>query len=238
MSMPFGTLLTGVKLVDALLYKLIPHMQKAALKPMNYTTLATQTVVAKTVKALRTKQIITTVVKNGKEALEYIQHSIPSGVSVMNGSSVTLEQIGFVELLKSGKHHWINLHATILAEKDPNKQAVLRKQSLFSDYYLGSVHALIENGDFVIASNTGSQLPHIVYTSPHLIFVVSTKKIVPTLGEALNRLEKHVIPLEQKHMMAKYGINTALNKLLVFKGENPTQNRTIQMLLVEEAIGF
>ncbi len=156
----------------------------------------------------------------------------------MNGASVTLEQIGFVDYLKSGEHGWNNLHEGILAEKDPDKQKLLRNQAVLSDYYLGSVHALIETGEFVIASNTGSQLPHIVFTSPNLIFVVSTKKIVPSLPEAMKRLMEYVVPLEDKHMREKYGVGTAPNKILTFNGESSSSKRNIKMILVNEDLGF
>lgn len=205
---------------------------------MNYNILATKEAVDKTVKALNSKNIETILVKNGTEAFDKIKGLIPKGVSVMNGSSRTLEQIGFIAYLKSGQHGWKNLHELILAEKDPVKQVILRKQSVLSDYYLGSVHALVENGEFIIASNSGSQLPHIVFTSPNLIFVVSTKKIVPTFYQAMERLEKHVVPLEDKHMREKYGVGTALNKIIIFKNENPMSGRKIRMILVEEDLGF
>ena len=205
---------------------------------MNFNTPATKEIIEKTVNALNSKGIETFVLKNKIEALNKIKELIPQGVSVMNGSSVTLEQIGFIEYLKSGDHGWNNLHQIILEEKDPVKQTVLRKQSVLSDYYLGSVHALVENGEFIIASNTGSQLPHIVFTSPNLIFVVSTKKIVPTLAEAMKRLEEYVFPLENNHMKEKYGIGTSLNKIVTFKNENPMIGRKIRIILVEEDLGF
>ncbi len=205
---------------------------------MNYATLATKEAINTTATALKSKNIEVFVVKNKAAALETIKKLIPQGASVMNGSSVTLEQIGFVEYLKSGQHGWNNLHANIVAEKDKAKQGLLRKQAALSDYYLGSVHALVENGEFIIASNTGSQLPHIVFTSPNLIFVVSAKKIVPTLAEAMKRLEEYVIPLEDKHMMEKFGSGTALNKIVIFKNENPMMGRKVRMILVEEELGF
>jgi len=205
---------------------------------MNYNTLAPKETVDRTIKALETKHIHTILVRDKTEALEKIKELIPEGASVMNGSSVSLEQIGFVDYLKSGNHGWNNLHKAIVEEKDPIKQAALRKQSVLSDYYVGSVHALIENGECIIASNTGSQLPHIVFTSPNIIFVVSTKKIVPDFTEGMKRLENYVVPLEDKHMMEKYGMNTALNKIVIFKNENPTLGRNIRMILVEDDIGF
>lgn len=205
---------------------------------MNYTTLASRDVIEKVVTSLKGKNYDVYIIKDRAEALEKIKSLIPKGASVMNGSSATLEQIGYIDLLKSGMHGWNNLHEGIVKEKDPEKQAMLRKQGVLSDYYLGSVHALIENGEWIIASNTGSQMPHIVYTSPHLIFVVSTKKIVPTFADGMKRLEEHVVPLENESSKKKYGSGTSLNKIVIFKNENPRSGRKIHMILVEEDLGF
>jgi L-lactate utilization protein LutB len=205
---------------------------------MNYNTLANKETLQKVTEALSLRHVEGIVVESGADALAKIKELIPEGASVMNGASVTLEQIGFVDYLKSEEHPWINLHKAIVEEKEPIKQALLRKQALSSDYYLGSVHALAETGEFIIASNTGSQLPHIVFSSPNLIFVVSVKKIVPTLPDAMNRLIEHVVPLEDKHMQEKYGVGTAVNKIVTFRNENPMMGRKIRMILINEDLGF
>ena len=205
---------------------------------MNYTTLASRESIDKTTNALKSRNIEVIFVETRDLALAKIQELVPRGASIMNGASKTLEEIGFIEYLKSGAHGWNNLHESIIAEKDPVKQGMLRKQAVLSEYYVGSVHALTESGEFVIASNTGSQLPHVVFTSPNLIFVVGAEKIVPTLTEALERLEKHVVPLEDASMMQKYKIHTAPNKVLLFRGENPMMGRTVKMILVNENLGF
>jgi len=207
---------------------------------MNFDTLASKDSVEKTIAALKEHNVEAEVVKSGTEALERIKALVPSGVSVMNGASTTLDQIGYVEYLKSGKHPWKNLHVIILEEKDPAKQAQLRREALISDYYLGSVHALSESGEFIVASNTGSQLPHLVYSSPNLVLVVSTKKIVPTLTEAMRRLEEHVVPLEDARMKKVYGpqSGTRVSKIFTFKFEPQFTQRKLKMLLVEEDLGF
>jgi len=205
---------------------------------MTFDTLASQETIAKVTTNLMGKGYIVTTVPSSQEALETIKALIPAGASVMNGSSKTLEQIGYIDYLKTEAHSWDNLHVKIVAEQDPQKQELLRRQSVLSDYYIGSVHALVENGEFVVASNTGSQLPHIVYTSPNLIFVVSTKKIVPTLDEALKRLEEYVIPLEDENMKTKYGMGTQLSKLAIIKAESPFSTRNVHFLLVQENLGF
>ena len=205
---------------------------------MNYDTLASDESVAKTIAALKEKNIEAMVVRTKDEALEAAKALIPEGATVMNGASVTLEQIGFVEYLKAGKHGWNNLHDAIVKETDKAVQSQLRRQALLSEYYLGSVHALAETGQFIVASNTGSQLSHIVFSSKNLIFVVSTKKIVPGVTDMYERLEKHVIPLEEVHMQQKYGASTYPSKVVLVNRENPNMGRKVHMILVKEDLGF
>ena len=205
---------------------------------MNYDQLASQQSIDKTVAALAERNVEAVVAENRTEAMEKIKSFIPVGASVMNGSSRTLEEIGFIDYLKSGQHGWNNLHEAILAEEDKEKQALLRKQSVISDYYLGSVHALAETGEMVIASNTGSQLPHVVYTSPNVIFVVGIQKITLTLSDALKRLEEYVVPLEDQRMMKTYNMHTNQSKTLIFRYEAPFNGRKIIMILVKEKLGF
>lgn len=207
---------------------------------MEYDQLASGISIERAVKGLRERRFEPVVVENGSEALKLIKTLIPKGASVMNGSSVTLEQIGFIEYLKHGEHGWHNTHAAILAEKDPQKRAALRKSAVTSDYYLGSVHALTEGGEMVIGSNTGSQQPHLAFTSANLILVVSTQKIVSSLEEALKRMHEHVIPLEDVHMKQLYGpeSGTMLNKTLILHGESPMTKRNAKVILVKEKLGF
>ena len=140
--------------------------------------------------------------------------------------------------MKSGNHGWKNLHKEVLAEKDPAKQAILRKQAALSDYYLGSVHAVAETGQLVIASNSGSQLPHIVFTSPNLVFVVGMQKLAPNLDVALSRVREYVLPLEDKRMKDVGMGGSAISKLLIFEQEPVFMGRKVHVIFVNEKLGF
>ncbi|MEK7194184.1 MAG: lactate utilization protein [Patescibacteria group bacterium] len=203
-----------------------------------FDTLASTEAVSKTKESLIANGFKVEVVKSGVLALEKIKSMIPKGASVHNGASVTLQEIGYIDYLKGGEHGWRNFHADILAESDAMKQAELRRMSAFSDFYLGSVHALSETGEMVIASNSGSQLPHLAFTSPNLILVVSTHKITPTLTDAVRRLEEHVVPLEDTRAMEAYKVHTQNSKTLILHKENPMMKRSVTVLLVEEKLGF
>lgn len=205
---------------------------------MNYTDLASEETLATLSAVLKANNFEPIIVSSKEEALEKIKSFIPAGASVMNGSSRTLEEVGFVDYLKGGAHGWNNLHTAIVAEKDLAKQGALRKQAVLSDYYLGSVHALTEKGEMIVASNTGSQLPHLVFTSPNVILVVATQKIVPSIEEGMKRLHDHVMPLEEVNMQQKYGVGTQESKTFIWHKENPMMGRQIKVILVKEKVGF
>lgn len=204
---------------------------------MKYKTIPSDAIITKTISALNERNITVYVVDTGVEALKKIQEFIPHGAEVMTGASITLEQIGFVDLLKSGAHPWRNLKDHMMEEKDPEKQALLRKQATMSQYFLGSVHAITESGQLLIASNTGSQIPAYAFSSDNVVWVAGAHKIVPTLDDGFTRLHEYIMPLEDQHMKdVGYG-GTSLGKMLIFERENsPTRHMTL--ILVKEVLGF
>lgn len=205
---------------------------------MDYSVLASPEIVIKTVQALKGRNIEAIIVHNREEALAKIKELIPIGATINNGSSVTLQQIGYIDYLKSDQHNWTNLHAAVLAEKDPAKQRELRELSSFADYYLGSVHALAESGEMVIASASGSQLPSLANTAKNIILVVGAQKIMPNLEAAMKRLREYVVPLEDERMKSTGAPGTALAKILIFEREPSYLKRTVRVIIVNEKLGF
>jgi L-lactate utilization protein LutB len=205
---------------------------------MKYEELASKKSINKTIASLKERNHLPEFVETKAEALAKIKNLIPKGASVMNGSSRTLDEIGFIKYLKEGNHGWKNLHQEILEEKDPAKQAALRKQSILSEFYLGSAHAISETGEIVIASNSGSQLPHLVFTSQNLILVVGVQKITPDLDSSITRLKEHVFPLEDKRMKDAYMGGSFISKMLIINRETPFLGRKSHIILVNKKLGF
>lgn len=204
---------------------------------MKYDTLASKEAIKKVMDAVKPRGINPELVNTKEDALNTLKKLIPDGAEVMTGGSTTLKEIGFVDLLKSGKHPWKNWKDIILAEKDEAKQTELRKKSVSSEYFLGSVHAIAETGEMVIASASGSQLPAYVFTSNNVIWVVGAQKIVPTLSDAIKRVREYVLPLEEARMKSEGGWGSTIGKLLIFEKEiNP--DRKLTLILVNEKLGF
>lgn len=205
---------------------------------MTYDTIADAATIEQTMAVLKERNFMPQMVSTGAEAFAKIKELIPKGASVMNGSSTTLQQIGYIDYLKEGTHGWNNLHAAVVAEPDKAKQAALRKQSVISDFYLGSVHAVAQTGELFIASASGSQLPHLAYTSPNLILIVGVQKITPTFNDAFARVRDYVYPLEDARMKSTGAAGSVFAKVLILEREAAFMGRKVHIIFVNEKLGF
>lgn len=203
---------------------------------MNFDTIVPEATLEKTVEALKARNVNVIVVNTKEEALETVKGLIPAQAPVMTGSSTTLQDIGFVDLLKSGNHSWHNVKDAIMAETDQEKQAQLRKESVSADYFLGSVHAITEEGELVVASASGSQIPSYAFTSQNVIWVAGAHKIVPTLSDAFTRVKDYVFPKEDARMKATGAPGSVFGMWWIF--DRNIMPRKLTMVLVKEVLGF
>src|SRR2546422_940832 len=61
-------------------------------------------VVPRLAAALASRGVSLVYARDGREALSYLLQRIPPGARVMNGGSATLEQIGFLGVLRGGRY--------------------------------------------------------------------------------------------------------------------------------------
>jgi len=93
-----------------------------------------------------------------------------------------------------------------------------------------------EDGQVLIASNTGSQLGPYASGAGKVIWVVGAQKIVKDLNEGFRRIYEYDLPLETEHMQQLYNAPTNVNKVLVVNRE--IRPNRITMIIVKEELGF
>jgi hypothetical protein len=174
------------------------------------------------------------VLNNGSDARKKLNELIPEGTEIVDMSSATLDAIGFREDIASGRYK--SFRQYLFAAQDSEERTRLRRLSLAPKYAVGSLQAITEEGEILIASNTGSQIPAYVFGADQVIFVVGAQKLVRNMDEAMKRLYEYVVPLEDEAMQKKYGKHTEVNKMLVIRKE-VFPNR-IRVLIVKEKLGF
>jgi L-lactate utilization protein LutC len=206
---------------------------------MQWDTLSNEETLKKTIDGLKTRGIEAVVVENGEAAKQKVLELLPKGAEVMPMTSITLDTIGVSDTLNnSGEYNSVRNE---LNKLDRQKDSLKMQQlGAAPEWAIGSVHAITEDGQVVIASNTGSQLPAYAYGSAHVIWVVGTQKIVANLDDAMTRINEYILPIETKRARKAYGLpdtwNSNVSKLLIVSKEVTPQRITI--VFVKEKLGF
>lgn len=199
------------------------------------TSWADDTAIQRTVASLKSRNIEAMVVENGEAAREKLIQLIPDGAELFKGTSETLDSIGYSDYVReSDRYKYLN--GAIAAETDPAKQRELRRLSSVAEYFVGSVHAVAETGEVVIASGSGSQLGAYAYGARHVIWVVGTQKICPTLTEAIARVRGYSLEKHDQWLVEHGRSASPLGKLLIY--ENEQAPGRVQMLLIKQNVGW
>lgn len=191
--------------------------------------------IAKTVEALESHNIRAVVFPRGEEAAEYVLDQIPDGAQVYNSPSRTLEQIGLVEQIEHATQ-FQSVRTQIRTLDREKQRREMRQLGASPDVLVGSVHAITQQGEVLIASATGSQLGPAAYGAGAVIWVVGTQKLVRTVDVGLRRIREYSLPLESERTQRAYSQASAVNKILIVNGE-ATPGR-ITIVLVKQLLGF
>ena len=119
-------------------------------------------------------------------ALAYLQQRIPAGASVMNGGSATLEEIGFLDLLASGRYRW--LRPQIAATTEREERIRRRREATIADWLVGGANAVTAAGEIVNVDGSGNRLAGYAFGAGKVILVAGTNKLVPDLSAAFERI--------------------------------------------------
>lgn len=204
-----------------------------------WTAIPSDEIIAAVAENLSKNGFATSIVETKEDAKKKVLEMVPEGSEVLVNTSITLEQSGILDAIdNSGKYTSVRKKIFSLDyQKDADE---IRKLRSTQEFALGSAHAVTKNGQIVIASNSGSQLPGEVFGAKHVIFVISANKIVENIGEAEQRINEYIVPLESVRARKQYNLpetwNTFPSKLLIYNKE-PAQDR-VHVVLAKEVLGF
>ncbi len=199
-----------------------------------FTRLASDEQIATVAAALTASGMAAEVVASGALARQRVLDLLPEGAEVFTSMSRTLDTLGLsTEINDSSRYSPLRSQLKALDRQTQGRE--WRKLVSSPEYVVGSVHAVTEQGQVLIASASGSQLASYVFGAGHVIWVVGAQKIVRDLSEGLRRVREYSYPLEHERMHALNGVGSFLAKMLLVEGERPGR---ISVLLVKEALGF
>lgn len=199
-----------------------------------FTRLASDEQIATAVAALTANGMAAEAVESSAEARSRVLDLLPEGALVFTSMSRTLDTLGLnAAINESSRYQPLRPQLKALDRQTQGRE--WRRLQSSPEYVVGSVHAVTEQGQVLIASASGSQLASYVFGAGHVIWVVGAQKIVRDLDAGFRRLREYSYPLEHERMYALNGVGSSLSKILVVERERPGR---ISVLLVKEALGF
>ncbi|MBI2040053.1 LUD domain-containing protein [Candidatus Microgenomates bacterium] len=206
------------------------------MKPnQKFSKLASSQLIEKTVEALERNGIKAIVVENGSQAKKRVLSILPEGAEVFTMTSQTAEAINLAKEINGSKKY--NSVRNKLMAMDRNTQGrEMVKLGSSPEFVVGFIHAVTEDGQLLIASASGSQLPAEAYGGGKAIFLVGTQKIVGDVQEGLKRIYEYSYPLEDARAQKAYGMRSGVNKILIISKEMIPGRITV--ILIKENLGF
>ncbi len=174
---------------------------------------------------MRVKRTMENLEKNGMKALyapdkeaalALLKTLLVPGQTIGVGGSVTLSQIGAMELIRDPKYRFFDRYDQSLTAQQLDE---VKKNALSADVFLASTNALTETGMLYNVDGTGNRLSAFVYGPGKLIIVAGYNKIVPTIEDAIVRVKTVSAPANAVRLgldtyCAKHGhcINAGLDR--------------------------
>lgn len=185
-------------------------------------------------RALEERGFVPEIVEDGAEARARVLELIPEGAEVHAALSETLAVLGITsEIDESGRYD--SVRGRLRAMDRNTQRREMRKAGAAPDYMLGSVHAVTEGGEILVASGSGSQLGAYGYAAGSVVLVVGHQKVVRDLDEGWRRIREYCLPREFQRMQEAGRAGTVWAETLALHYD---PRHRIRVILVPETLGF
>ena len=136
------------------------------------------------VKILNDKGYTAKYADNAEEAKQMVLDLIPEGSSIAVGGSVTIGDMGLIDIFRSDKYKFYERFNT----SGYAETYQVYRQSFLADYLVTSSNAITRNGEIVNTDSSGNRAGQIILGPEKVIIVVGANKLVDDLNAAFERI--------------------------------------------------
>ena len=200
----------------------------------------------RTAAALRKNNMEAYCVKTAGEVVPLVKTLLAEGATVGAGGSMTLEECGVMDLLRSGAYHFLDRGAPGLTPEDIGK---IYRQIFSADCYFASANAVTEDGLMVQIDGTGNRVGAMCYGPGTVYVLIGRNKIVSGgYAQAVKRIKEIACPqnARRQHLhspCAETGhcnparCEESMCRVTVAFDHAPGGKRT-QVVLINEDLGY
>lgn len=133
-----------------------------------------------------------------KEALIVLINSFITNESLVGcGDSVTLEELGVFDNLRSRNIEFLDKYASTLTKEE--KRDIYRK-NFYADTFITGTNAVTMDGKLFNIDGNGSRVAPMLYGPKQVLVVVGTNKLVKDVEEAIKRTRQIAATLDAKRL--------------------------------------
>jgi len=106
---------------------------------------------------------------------------IPAGSTVASGGSLTLQETGARDLLKSGSYNYLDREAV----SDSGEREEILRKAFWADFYLCSANAITLDGQILLLDGNCNRVAAVLFGPKRVILVVGMNKVVGDIDSAI-----------------------------------------------------
>ena len=156
--------------------------------------------IEKVLENLRKNRMEAYFVEHREEVVPLIKTLIKEGDTVGLGGSMTLQETGVLELLRSGKYHFLD---RARAGITPEEVQQVYRDTFSADAFFCSANAITEQGELFNVDGNCNRIAAISFGPKSVIVVAGVNKLVPDLEGAVRRLKTVAAPNNTKRLSCK-----------------------------------
>ena len=150
--------------------------------------------------ALKRNRMDAMYVETKEEARALVEELIPEGAITAVGGSVTLDETGILDLLRSEKYRFLDRYQEGLTKEQKEE---LYQQCFAADWFLASANAITEDGWIYQVDGIGTRVAPMIFGPEHVLIVAGINKVVPDMDAAVARVRTIAAPMNAVRLCKK-----------------------------------
>lgn len=124
------------------------------------------------------------------EALDIVKGLLKEGDTVACGGSMTVAEIGAMDILRSGAYNFLDREGKTSEEVDK-----IYREAFSADVYITSSNAITENGELYNVDGNSNRVAAICFGPRSVIIIAGRNKVVKNLDDAVVRVKRFAAPM-------------------------------------------
>ncbi len=153
--------------------------------------------IQKVLDALKKNKMESYFVETKEDVVPLVRTLMPEGCTVSVGGSMTLQETGVMELLRSGAYNFLDRAAEGITPEGVRK---VYEQTFAADCFLGSANAITEQGELYNVDGNANRISAMTFGPKSVIIIAGVNKIVPDLNAAVRRVKTVCAPANTKRL--------------------------------------